>query len=137
VAVLELVLAQTSSSSHALPGDELTFTLQLTNPGPDELRDVRIADLLPDTLVLLEVSVYGGEPQIDGNGFTVAFDRLAVGLPVIITVRTQVSPDAAWGEIIDHQPVITAQGLEQRWPLLTVPLPPNQLPATGDTLASS
>jgi uncharacterized repeat protein (TIGR01451 family) len=133
VAVPELVLAQTSSSEMVEPGAELTFTLQLTNPGPQGLQDVLIEDILPDALLLLDVAAYGGEPEVSGNRFSVLLDRLAPGLPVIITVRAQVASDTAAGAVIDHQPTVTVAGLEQRWPLLSVGLPPTQLPPTGDS----
>jgi hypothetical protein len=61
-----------------------------------------------------------------------ALDRLAPGLPVIITVQTRVAPDTPLGTVIDHQPKVTVAGLEQLWPLLSVGLPPAELPPTGD-----
>ena len=126
-----LVLAQTSSSGMALPGSELVFTLQLTNPGPEELLDVRIEDVLPVSLLLQDVAVYGGEVETAGNRVTITLDRLAPGLTVVITMRAQVAEDAALGTIIDHQPAVYYADVEQRWPLLSVALPPAELPPTG------
>ena len=128
----KLVLTQTSSSGMALPGSELAFTLQLTNPGPGELLDVRIEDVLPASLLLQDVAVYGGEVETAGNRVTITLDRLAPGLTVVITVRAQVVADAALGTIIDHQPVVYYYAdVEQRWPLLSMALPPAELPPTG------
>jgi hypothetical protein len=115
----------------ALPGSELAFTLQLTNPGPEELQDVRIVDNLPATLLLKDVEVYGGEAEIAGNGFTIVLDRLAPGQPVIITVRVQIAASAVASAVIDHRPVARYGGAEQPWPLLSVGLPPAELPPTG------
>jgi len=128
----KLVLVQSSSSMMALPGSDLNFTLQLTNPGPEELLDVRIEDDLPASLQLQDVSVYGGQVEIAGSRFTVTLDRLALGQTVIITVRTQVAASAALGTVIDHRPVAIYASLEQHWPLLSVPLPPAGLPPTGE-----
>jgi len=127
----KLVLAQTSSSGMALPGSELAFTLQLTNPGPEELLDVRIEDVLPASLLLQDVAVYGGEVETAGNRVTITLERLVPGLTVVITVRAQVVADVALGTIIDHQPVVYYADVEQRWPLLSVALPPAELPPTG------
>ncbi len=127
----KLVLTQTSSSGMALPGSELAFTLQLTNLGPGELLDVRIEDVLPASLLLQDVAVYGGEVETAGNRVTITLDRLASGLTVVITVRAQVAADVALGTIIDHQPVVYYADVEQRWPLLSVALPPVELPPTG------
>jgi len=127
----KLVLAQTSSSGMALPGSELAFTLQLTNLGPEELLDVRIEDVLPASLLLQDVAVYGGEVEMVGNRVTITLERLAPGLTVVITVRAQVAADVALGVIIDHQPVVYYADIEQRWPLLSVALPPAELPPTG------
>jgi len=127
----KLVLAQTSSSGMALPGSELVFTLQLTHAGPEELLDVRIEDVLPASLLLQEVAVYGGEVETAGNRVTITLDRLAPGLTVVITVRAQVVADVALGTIIDHQPVVYDADVEQRWPLWSVALPPAELPPTG------
>jgi hypothetical protein len=86
---------------------------------------------LPATLLLKDVAVYGEEVEIAGNGFTVVLDRLLPGLPVIITVRVEVAADAAPGSVIDYQPVVSYGGTEQSWPLLSVGLPPAELPPTG------
>ena len=130
-ALVELALNQTSSSESALPGTVLTFILQLTNPGPEELLDVRIEDILPSSLVLQKVAVYAGQVEIVGHRATITLDRLASGQTVVITVRVQVAADAVPGTIIDHQPVAHYAGVEQRWPLLSVALPPAELPPTG------
>ena len=122
---------QTSSSGLALPGSELTFTLQLTNRGSEELLDVRIVDDLPALLVLKDVAVYGAEMEIAGNQVTIILDRLAPDLPVVITVRVQVALDAKRGAVIDHQPAALYSGVEQKWPMLSIGLPPAELPATG------
>ena len=114
-----------------LPGSVLTFTLQLTNVGPAELLDVRIEDILPSSLVLQDVAVYLGKVETVGHRATITLDRLASGQTVVITVRVQVAADAVPGTIIDHQPVAYYAGVEQRWPLLSVALPPAELPPTG------
>ena len=127
-----LVLVQSSSSMMALPGSDLAFTLQLTNSGPEELVDVQIEDDLHASLQLQDVSVYGGDVEISGHSYTVTLDRLALGQTVIITVRTQVAASAALGTVIDHRPVAIYDNLEQHWPLLSVALPPAELPPTGE-----
>jgi len=130
-----LVLVQSSSSSTALPGADLAFTLQLTNPGPEELLDVRVEDDLPAPLLLQDVSVNGGQVEIVGSRFTVTLDRLAPGQTVIITVLTRVASSAALGTVIDHRPVAYYANLRQWWPPLSVPLPPAELPRTGGECA--
>lgn len=130
-APLELTLNQTSSSAIALPGAELIFTLQLTNRGPQELRGVRVVDVLPSSLLLQDVAVYGGRVETVGNRATITLDRLASGLTVLITVRVRVAANAVPGTIIDHQPVVYYADGKQSWPLLSVALPPAELPPTG------
>ena len=130
-APVELALNQTCSSAIALPGTVLTFTLQLTNLGPAELLDVRIEDVLPSQLLLQEVAVYSGQVETTDNRVTITLARLSGGQTVVITVRVLVAADAVPGTIIDHQPVVFYAGMEQYWPLLSVALPPAELPPTG------
>jgi hypothetical protein len=92
---------------------------------------VRIEDVLPASLILQDVAAYGANTEIVGNRVTIGLDRLAPGLTLIITVRVQVAANATPGAVIDHEPVVTVAGVQHRWPLLSVGLPPAELPPTG------
>jgi len=107
------------------------FTLQLTNPGPAELRDLRVEDVLPGALLLQNVEVYLGQVEMVGNRAMVLLGPLAPGLTSVITVRTSVANDAPFGSVIEHRPMVTFGAVQQWWPVLTVALPPAELPATG------
>ena len=43
----------------------------------------------------------------------------------------KVAVDAIPGVVIDHQPVAIVAGVQHRWPLLSLGLPPAELPPTG------
>lgn len=133
-APVALSLTQTSSSPIARPGDPLTFTLQLTNVGSEELLDLRVEDELPPPLLLQDVAAYGGRVEVAGRRVTIAFDRLAAGLTVVITIKVQVAADAAWGTVIEHRPMVHYAGTTQHWPPVSVALPPAELPPTGGVL---
>ncbi len=59
----DLSITKSDSPDPVLAGDELTYTLNVTNGGPSTAEDVSITDELPDDVTFVE--------GVDGNGATV------------------------------------------------------------------
>jgi uncharacterized repeat protein (TIGR01451 family) len=51
---------KTPSQPEAAPGDRITYTLTVSNAGPDEAKDVTLTDAIPDDLLGPEYSLDGG-----------------------------------------------------------------------------
>jgi len=70
-----------------LPGDEVTYTLQIHNYGPSNAYSVIVTDTLPDELNLIRVS----EPQESGpNPIVWNIGELSVGETHLITIVSEV-----------------------------------------------
>ena len=71
-----------------VPGEEVTFTITLTNRGPDAAPDASIADTLPDSLVDPSGSGPGGDCTVpSGHVLLCTAGRLEAGGTVTFTVR--------------------------------------------------
>ncbi|MCP4660898.1 MAG: DUF11 domain-containing protein, partial [bacterium] len=58
----DLVLSQSDSADPALPGDELTWTVTVTNHGPDDAEEVVVTDALPEGVALVATSGCAEDP---------------------------------------------------------------------------
>jgi len=109
----------------------VTITLQLTNSGYGELRNVAVQDVLPEDLLLQSVSVYSASAEILGQRFIINVPSLAGGQTLVIVVSAIVSSHSRMGRTIEHQPVVIVSEVEYPWPPLVLVLPPALFPATG------
>ena len=58
-AVSDLAIEKTADQEVALVGDEVAYTITVTNAGPDAAEDVVVADLLPDVLDPISITASG------------------------------------------------------------------------------
>jgi uncharacterized repeat protein (TIGR01451 family) len=58
-AVSDLAIEKTADQEVALVGDEVAYTITVTNAGPDAADDVVVADLLPDVLDPISITASG------------------------------------------------------------------------------
>jgi uncharacterized repeat protein (TIGR01451 family) len=81
-----------SDPTRYIPGEEVTFSITLTNHGPDDVPNAGIADTLPDALVDASGSWPGGDCTLPAEHvvFCVA-GPLAVGDSVTFTVRARLA----------------------------------------------
>jgi len=92
----DLAIVKTASTSPAIPGESLTYTLRATNDGPTIAAGVTIADPLPAGLVFTSAS-----PGCTFAAGTVTCDvgELAVGATRTFTVTTAVPADMPAGTL--------------------------------------
>jgi uncharacterized repeat protein (TIGR01451 family) len=76
---VHLVIVKTVSNSTPVSGDEITWTITVTNNGPDAAENVVIDDEIPDGLILIDSET------------SWKFDSIAAGESVSVTVKTLVN----------------------------------------------
>jgi uncharacterized repeat protein (TIGR01451 family) len=87
-------ITKSASPSQARIGDEVTFTIRVTNEGDATARDVFVNDPIPDYLDILDVSASRGDVAINGKTVVVTIGDLAPGEVVTIRIRTRVNERA-------------------------------------------
>ncbi|HMZ22283.1 MAG TPA: BACON domain-containing carbohydrate-binding protein, partial [Blastocatellia bacterium] len=89
---VDLALTQTITPVQARPGDDVSFTLNVTNRGQDAAFAVTVTDALPSQVTLTSCEATGGGVCGGaGNNRTVTFASLAAGASATITLRAKVN----------------------------------------------
>jgi uncharacterized repeat protein (TIGR01451 family)/uncharacterized delta-60 repeat protein len=102
-----LQIAQSAVPEPVAPGGTLTYTLTVSNSGPDAAADVVVSDTLPDGVAFTNCSAtVGGTCVGSGNARTITFDSLASGVSSTITLTTTVTAGA--GATITNTASVTA-----------------------------
>ena len=93
----DIAVMKTAQPLSAVPGEQLFYTVTVTNQGPDAADDVLLYDEVPPELFFPEFSVDGGATwSAWSNPYRIA--RLAAGESAVLLLRATVSP-AACGTI--------------------------------------
>ena len=99
----DLAITKTASPNPAIINSSLTYTLQVTNNGPDTASAVIVTDVLPGGLNFVSVSpsnICSGPPVNTNGTVTCAISSLAMGVSVPITIVTV--PTASSGSAITN-----------------------------------
>ena len=93
----ELGIDKDASPAKASPGDEVTWTVTVTNQGPSVARDVEVVDVLDRDLTLVSVDVVEGRAEVSTTGrrITAVFDLLRPGTDGVLRIVTRLSEDAS------------------------------------------
>jgi uncharacterized repeat protein (TIGR01451 family) len=75
-------------------GDEVTFTIKVTNKGNDFAEDVVVTDPLPDYLDVIEATTTRGNVSSSGRTVIVDIGRVAPGEEITIRIRVRVNERA-------------------------------------------
>ena len=95
------------------PGDEVTYTITVTNTGDAVARELSLSDTLPAELVPVSVSPAGA---IDGQTVTVtsatsaSFEALNPGESVDVVLIARLTSPLDDGIVVSNQAFVTAQG---------------------------
>ena len=90
----DLSLTKTVSGSSAQPGDTVTYTLAVSNAGPNDANSVAVTDTLPSSLTFVSCSAPGGTCAWDGTTVTVTYPSIANGASATITISTTLKSSA-------------------------------------------
>jgi uncharacterized repeat protein (TIGR01451 family)/LPXTG-motif cell wall-anchored protein len=89
--VADPAITKSASVAEARVGDEVTFTLTVTNKGDATAHDVVVTDALPEYLDVLEVTATRGDVSTNGRTVTVTIGAVEPGDEVTIRIRTRVN----------------------------------------------
>ncbi len=114
----DLAIANAAPTT-AVPQTPLTYTIALTNNGPNDAQNVSISDTLPPNTLFTSISMGGGNgwnistPAVGGAG-TISCTKSAVapGESAIFLVSVQVGAGAASNSIITNVVTATAQTVD-------------------------
>jgi uncharacterized repeat protein (TIGR01451 family) len=121
--------------AEALPGEEVTFTLEATNRGQESAWGVVVTDEVSEHLQILEVTTTQGTVTIEGQKVTVDIGVIGPGFVVEIVIRARVREDAPVPLELENVAVLTSpNGGYRTSQTVTVMVPTPMLPVTGGQL---
>jgi uncharacterized repeat protein (TIGR01451 family) len=83
---VSLTVTKSAASNPVFAGDNLSYTLQVTNAGPDSATGVTLTDSLPATVNLISVQTSQGSYSQAGNTLTFQLGTLTAGASATISV---------------------------------------------------
>jgi len=105
----DLAITKTGSPDPVIAGNDLTYTVTVTNNGPDTATSVTVTDNLPaETTFVSCSSTGGGVCGGSGNNQTVTFASLASGQSETITFVANVSCSVADGTAINNTATVSS-----------------------------
>jgi uncharacterized repeat protein (TIGR01451 family) len=87
-------ITKSSSVSEAKIGDEITFTISVTNNGPNTADDVVVTDPIPDYMDVIEATTTRGNVSSNGRTVIVTIGKVPAGDQVTIRIRVRVNERA-------------------------------------------
>jgi uncharacterized repeat protein (TIGR01451 family) len=95
----DLGITKTTASTSAAPGASVTYTITLTNNGPDAAANVVVTDVLPAQLLFQSITTPAGfnctTPAVGANGtITCTAVTMTSGTTAVFTLVTQVAGNA-------------------------------------------
>lgn len=103
-AVADLSLNKSTAATSAAPGTDITYTITLTNSGPDAAAAVVLTDTLPAQLLFRSIAAPAGftctTPAVDATGtITCNAASVANGATATFTLVARVAPGATSGTV--------------------------------------
>jgi len=88
-----VAIVKSASPTEVLPGDLVTFNIQVCNEGDATAASVIVSDKLPSELALVSASASQGVVMVEGDGMRAELGALLVGECATVTVVAQVRAD--------------------------------------------
>jgi uncharacterized repeat protein (TIGR01451 family) len=126
------VITKRGGPSEAVPGEEVTFYIEVTNRGRNAAVDVVVTDDVPQYLEILEVTTTQGTVTIAGQRVTVQVGTVGPDYVVEIVIRTRVRLDAPVPIVMENVAVLKSpNGGERITPPVIINVSAPNLPETG------
>jgi uncharacterized repeat protein (TIGR01451 family) len=103
-----LSITKTDAPDPVTPGGTLTYTITVTNNGPDTAQNITVTDSLPSGLTFASCTATGGLCNNTGNNVTATYGSLANGASATITLSATVSNSASDGSTISNTATISS-----------------------------
>jgi uncharacterized repeat protein (TIGR01451 family) len=105
----DLAIGKTSAPNPVITGSNLTYTITITNNGPDAAESVTVTDILPDATTFVSCGATGGGVCSGaGNNRAVTFASLAPGASGAITLVVNVNCSVANGAIVSNTATVSS-----------------------------
>jgi len=105
----DLSINKSAPSGTYRAGDQISYTITVTNNGPSPAQSVVVTDNLPSQVTFVSCdATNGGVCGGTGNNRTVTFGTLASGTTAVITVVTQIYAGVAGGTKITNTVDVSA-----------------------------
>jgi len=103
----DLTLRSQTSAAQIVAGHSFTYTILLTNQGPDDAEGVVFTDLAPAGITFTSCNSTAGTCAVSGGGVSINLGTLADGSAVTITIQATLSATAADGTLA-NTPSVTS-----------------------------
>jgi uncharacterized repeat protein (TIGR01451 family) len=136
------VTESVSPSMTALLGTTVTYTITISNSGPDLAQSVTLTDNLPSTVAFTSCAAGGGVCGGSGNNRTVTFNAIATGSSATVTITAIVNCNVSNGTVINNMVSVAAVTRDpsntnnSASASVTASDPPAVLMPTSDTFSS-
>ena len=95
----DLGVVKTGSGATVEPGAPFTYTLTVSNKGPQTARDAKLVDMLPPQVTLISVTTSQG---FCADGIICLLGNVAPGATVTVHVAVQLNDDVAPGTVVKN-----------------------------------
>lgn len=128
IVIADPFIAKVANPPFALPGQNVTFTVTVTNPSAVPATNVVVNDPIPNELEVLSASATGGSTSVSGQTVTLTIPTLNPGATVTLTIQTRVRANVATPFNITNIASLN-NGKTASASVISV----GRLPATGET----
>jgi len=105
----DLSIVKAVSSATAVPGDTVTYTLAVSNVGPNDANTVTVTDALPTQLTFVSCSAdAGGVCTFSGGTVSVAYATLANGASSTVMINTTLNTGVTDGLTVGNSASVSA-----------------------------
>jgi uncharacterized repeat protein (TIGR01451 family) len=129
--IVDPFITKSVNPPFAVPGEQVTWTITISNPGSIPVTNVQMQDTMPAEVAIHSVSASAGSVSFSGQTVSFSIDSLAPGASVTITVNTRVRDNAALPFILTNNACTTSNENPQARCAQATLVSAGTLPATG------
>jgi len=132
VGVVDPVITKWGEPENALPGERVTFTLEVTNRGQHAAVDVVVTDQVSSYLEILDVTTTQGTVTVEGQNVIVQIGTVGPDFVVEIVIQTVVRLDTPVPlDVANVAQLRSPNSTDRTSPPVTIKISDTLLPQTG------